>query len=300
MSRPRDHRARDRAPRPNHFPRCKPRGFAALAGLALMTMAVMGLFVMAMAGQARAVSAPPAASTSSYDLMPDDLFQDELIPGELIPGKLIPGIAALDQMLNAAEVRAVGHGQFPKWTEVLGRSAIAGESAWTGRLARLRGRDRRAQIEAVNRMVNLAPYRLDAVNYGQSDYWATPDELFTRGGDCEDYAFAKFQALRILGFANRDLRLVVVHDIARGMPHAVLAVDLGAETLILDSQFNTIFAAARLKRYLPYYSVNEDGGWTHIASWTTPRTITAQTDTAQTGTIKVNSTGSLVPASARR
>ncbi len=276
MSRPRHPSARNRASGPYgisifHAP-------AALAGLAMM-----GMLVLVTGGeQAWAASAPAVEATAG----------------------------GLAQLLNGAEVRAVGLGQFPKWTGARGRSAIEGGAAWISGMAWRGDRDRRGQIEAVNRMVNRAPYLDDAVNYGLRDYWATPGELFTRGGDCEDYAFAKFKALRHLGFANRDLRLVVVHDIARGMPHAVLAVDLEAETLILDSQFNTIFAAALLKRYLPFYSVNEDGGWTHIAGWTTPKTITAQTitaqtDTAQTGTartdmIKVNSTGSLAPAAARR
>ena len=264
MARPRHPHARNRAHGPYRFPRCHPRALAALAGIAMLAMLATG--------QAWAASAPaspsatPPASFSASD----------------------PGSAGLARLLHGAEVRAVGLGQFPKWTGALGRSAIEGGGAWTSRLERLRDRNRRGQIEAVNRMVNRATYQDDAVNYGLRDYWATPAELFTQGGDCEDYAFAKFQALRALGFSNRDLRLVVVYDLARDIPHAVLAVDLGGETLILDSQFNTIFAAARLRRYLPYYSVNEYGGWIHIAGWTTPRTATARGKPA----------GSLAPAAA--
>lgn len=257
MSRPRYPRARDRAHGPYRFPPCHPRALAALAGLAMMLLAIL-----AMGGQAWAASAAEAPAGGPA--------------------------AGLARLLNGSGVRSVGLGQFPKWTGALGRSAIEGGAAWISGMAWLRDRDRRGQIEAVNRMVNRAPYRDDAANYGVRDYWATPGELFTRGGDCEDYAFAKFTALRALGFANRDLRLVVVYDLARGIPHAVLAVDLGGETLILDSQFNTIFAAASLRRYLPYYSVNEQGGWIHIAGWTTPRTATA----------RGKSTGSLAPAAA--
>ncbi len=255
MARPRHPRARNRAYGPYRIS----TSLAALAGLAMM--------LVASHAWAASTSLTPPTSAEAPGRGPN---------------------AGLARMLNGAGVRAVGLGRFPKWTGALGRSAIEGEGAWTKGLVRLRGRDRRGQIEAVNQMVNRAPYRDDAVNYGLRDYWATPAELFTRGGDCEDYAFAKFTALRALGFSNRDLRLVVVYDLARGIPHAVLAVDLGSETLILDSQFNTIFAAARLRRYLPYYSVNEKGGWIHIAGWTTPRTATA----------RGKSTGSLAPAAA--
>ncbi len=294
MARPRYPRNRNRAPGPYRFPRCHPRARAALAGLAMMLMPMLAT------GQAWAASAPasPSAIPPASSSAPAFAVAEPRLPPSAAAAPLLrrtgragtsaPGGAGLARMLNGAKVRAVGLGQFPKWTGALSRNAIEGEGAWTAKLARLRDRDRRGQIEAVNQLVNRARYRDDAVNYGLRDYWATPAELFTRGGDCEDYAFAKFTALRTLGFSNRDLRLVVVYDLARGIPHAVLAVDLGTETLILDSQFNTIFPAARLRRYLPYYSVNEDGGWIHIAGWTTPRTATARGKSA----------GSLAPAAA--
>ena len=43
-------------------------------------------------------------------------------------------------------------------------------------------------------------------------------------GDCEDYAIAKFFALRQLGFGAEQMRIVILWDEIRGIGHAVLAV----------------------------------------------------------------------------
>ena len=101
--------------------------------------------------------------------------------------------------------------------------------AWAALLRSLVGVAPRAQVEAVHRFVNGWTYRADADNYGRSDYWATPLEFFRRSGDCEDYVIAKYRSLRLLGLRPDQLRMVVVQDVVRDLPHAVLAVYLGDE-----------------------------------------------------------------------
>ena len=101
-----------------------------------------------------------------------------------------------------------------------------------------RARDGRARIGELNRAVNLAlrPVR-DSIQYGVADAWKSPlATLASRQGDCEDYAIAKLVALRELGFADDDLRLMVVQE--RGAPalHAVAAVRLERRWLILDNR----------------------------------------------------------------
>jgi len=46
--------------------------------------------------------------------------------------------------------------------------------------------------------------------------------LCYREGDCEDYAIAKYVALREAGFPQDDLQLVLVRDRAVRQDHAVL------------------------------------------------------------------------------
>lgn len=185
-------------------------------------------------------------------------------------------------LFGSREIRSSNLAAFPKWLRVLDRHAAAGRQAvktctpigpdrciggedWKRLLASLEGKDKRAQVEEVSRYVNQATYIPDRLNYGTKDYWALPSELFARGGDCEDYAIAKFIALRTLGFSNSQMRLVVVQDLKRGIPHAVLVVHLGRRNLVLDNQLSRVVSADQIRRYRPIYSINEQHWWFHRA-----------------------------------
>jgi predicted transglutaminase-like cysteine proteinase len=168
---------------------------------------------------------------------------------------------------------------FPKWRDVLDRAAAEragapapcaalplGEcslEAWDDFLGTLRGKGRRTQIAAVNAFMNRHRYVVDPVNYGVADYWAAPGQFFSRDGDCEDYAIAKFLSLRALGFDNDTLRVVVLQDLNLGIAHAVLAVYLEDEILILDNQVADVVPARTISHYRPIYSVNETHWWLH-------------------------------------
>ncbi|MCB1782802.1 MAG: transglutaminase-like cysteine peptidase [Alphaproteobacteria bacterium] len=118
---------------------------------------------------------------------------------------------------------------------------------------------------AVNSMMNKKKYILDKKNWGKSDYWATPIEFMTRGGDCEDFAIAKYAALRALGVSESRLRLVIVHDENKNIPHAVLAVYTQNGPLILDNQIKTVEKAEAIAHYRPIFSINREAWWLHSA-----------------------------------
>ena len=198
-------------------------------------------------------------------------------PQRELPHEQATRFAAL---FGSREIRSSNLAAFPKWLRVLDRHAGAGRQAdtpctpigpdrciggedWKRLLASLEGKDKRAQVEEVSRYVNQATYIPDRLNYGTKDYWALPSELFARGGDCEDYAIAKFVALRTLGFSNSQMRLVVVQDLKRGIPHAVLVVHLGRRNLVLDNQLSRVVSADQVRRYRPIYSINEQHWWFH-------------------------------------
>ena len=87
------------------------------------------------------------------------------------------------------------------------------------------------------------------------------------GGDCEDYAIWKYAQLSAMGFAHDDLRLVVVHDRRYRVDHAVLAVQLEGEWLILDNSSNAIVPAEAAAKWLkPVYAVNRDRHWQMIGA----------------------------------
>lgn len=123
-------------------------------------------------------------------------------------------------------------------------------------------------LPAVNHYVNKVSYVEDWANYHERDYWAAPGEFFGNGGDCEDYAIAKYLLLRELGIDPNAMRIVVVMDQFRDTAHAVLAIYVGEEILVLDNLSRVIEPHELVERYVPVYSLNENHAWLH----TRPRT----------------------------
>jgi predicted transglutaminase-like cysteine proteinase len=190
--------------------------------------------------------------------------------------------ATAPQLFGTVEFRVDSLAALPQWQSVLRR--IANERpiyracaeaaatcptrsalAWQALLKSEVGQPRFEQIQAVNQFLNQWQYKTDQQNYGQRDYWATPLEFLRHSGDCEDYAIAKYVSLRQLGFAADDLRLVVLRDIVRDLPHAVLAVYLRGEVYILDNLTRAVLPQEQVTQYVPYYSVNETTRWAHVA-----------------------------------
>jgi predicted transglutaminase-like cysteine proteinase len=122
----------------------------------------------------------------------------------------------------------------------------------------------RQKLGAVNSYFNHWPYRRDRKLYGHNEHWATPWEFMSRAGDCEDYAIAKYFALREVGLGPDDLRIVILRDEIRDVSHAVLAVYLVDDIVILDNLSDQIFSHSRYKHYVPLYSMNEVARWTHV------------------------------------
>ena len=119
-------------------------------------------------------------------------------------------------------------------------------------------------LRSVNTAVNRTPYVADADNYGVDDYWASPDEFAARGGDCEDYAIAKYALLKARGLSANQMRIVIVRDLELNTAHAVLSVNLGGVHYILDNQSSDVRRDTDVTRYRPVYSLNEAGWWLHM------------------------------------
>ncbi len=144
------------------------------------------------------------------------------------------------------------------------RASTAGEcnlDDWKALIERVRGGAPAAQLAAVNAEINRAPYIADETNYGVADYWATPRQTMKNGGDCEDYAIAKYLALRALGWAAEDLRIVSLLDLNLRVLHAVLVVNYGSRTYVLDNLNRAIVIDDRIRHYRPIYSLNERNIW---------------------------------------
>lgn len=180
---------------------------------------------------------------------------------------------------GSGEIRRENLAPFPKWTGMLERR-LAEQAARTPDcrrgpvnacnlaefqdfLRRQRGRPLVEQLRAVNTFLNRRPYIVDMVNWGVEDYWATPGEFVEKDGDCEDYAIAKFFALRSLGHEDLDLRVAVVQDLNLKVAHAVLVVRLEDKVLILDNQISQVVEEQVIRHYRPVYSISERHWWLH-------------------------------------
>lgn len=111
-------------------------------------------------------------------------------------------------------------------------------------------------LEIVNLTVNAAlTYSPDKTSWGQGDYWATPAETLARGvGDCEDFAVTKMWLLRSLGFSAEQLQVVVLQDTKKRVYHAILAVHLNGERLILDNLSGAVRTDTAYPSYMPIMS----------------------------------------------
>jgi predicted transglutaminase-like cysteine proteinase len=116
----------------------------------------------------------------------------------------------------------------------------------------------RAQLGWINRAVNLAiKATSDWAQYGYADFWASPLQTLSSGaGDCEDYAIVKYVALRHLGIAPDDLRLLIVRDNMRQAMHAIVAVRYEYEWFILDNRTMAILNADQPRHYNPLFAMD--------------------------------------------
>jgi predicted transglutaminase-like cysteine proteinase len=124
-----------------------------------------------------------------------------------------------------------------------------------------RVRDGRARLGEINRAINLAIRPMsDLAQYGEIDVWSSPLVTFAHGaGDCEDYAIAKFVALRLAGIAASDLRIVIMRDTIRGEDHAVAAARLDGRWLTLDNRRMAMIEDAQVRNYRPTFVINQTG-----------------------------------------
>jgi len=178
--------------------------------------------------------------------------------------------------LNTVEIEYRDITPFRKWTSAIERHRVSASSP-VGKCGRdnedackfqrafdffdsLAKRSEPEQLDAINRYINQAPYVRDI-----DDYWETLEEFILFSGDCEDYAIAKYFALRRLGWPVDRLRLVVTQDTQTGNAHAVTVAFIGGEAVVLDNQIKDVTPASALNRYRPYYSINEKHWWQHYS-----------------------------------
>ncbi len=232
---------------------------------AIARVFVVGVLSVAPCGAAadNSLSQRPAIVTAS--ISPESAFQDGILPS-----------AASPQEPFGDSVRQPTRGPLlEKWTAATSELRIdidiiaacraepdACESVAAKRVIAIveeaRKRQGRALIGEINRAVNLAiTATSDAAQHGVEDKWSSPLVTFTSGrGDCEDYALAKYAALRLAGLAQEDLRLLIVRLPRQRIDHAVVSVRQDGRWLVLDNRRLAMMDVAHLDA-VPLFAMRE-------------------------------------------
>ena len=125
-------------------------------------------------------------------------------------------------------------------------------------------------LHAIQEQVNCCRYRPGATSEDFAAPWRPQRSLFHAGGDCRDFAVAKYMLLRRFGLAHHELRLLLLDlpPTRRPRPErraqTVLAVNLGGEVGILDNFHSHVLAHERMLGCRPLWSLNRHRLWRHL------------------------------------
>lgn len=223
------------------------------------TMAVLTIFI-SLAGVAG--GAKNARAASIKDVPARVAFQQ---------AAAFAPIGQYPKLFGSTEKQSSSLTAFTKWTTMFDRfdaalNTTGGQQTmnnFKSQIEFLRGLPMNKMVSGVNEIVNRVPYINDINIYGQSDYWATPIEFLKNGGDCEDFAITKYVALRALGVPEERMRVLVLQDMQKNIPHAVLVVYTDNGAMVLDNQIKNVTNVDRISHYKPIFSINREGWWLH-------------------------------------
>ncbi len=195
----------------------------------------------------------------------------------------IDDIHVYPALFGAEEKRSTNLKAFTKWSGMFARFDKSLDDANTNKmidglkaeLAEFKSSSVLEMAHKVNDMMNKKKYIVDSKNWGKSDYWATPVEFMARGGDCEDFAIAKYVALRALGVPENRMRIAIVQDMQKNIPHAILVVYSEKGVVILDNQIKSVRPDRRIAHYKPIFSINREAWWLHTTPQSSTNTIVA-------------------------
>jgi len=119
-----------------------------------------------------------------------------------------------------------------------------------------------APLAAVNNFFN------NSISYDDEkdqNHWQSPQETMERkAGDCEDYAIAKYWALREMGVPAENLRFGHVDSTRMSRPHMVLMFSSSGrfeDSLVLDNVEREIMPLRERRDLHTSYSFNELGSY---------------------------------------
>ncbi len=111
-----------------------------------------------------------------------------------------------------------------------------------------------ARVGVINRAVNLdIEWTRDMTQQGAPDHWSSPLETLSTGrGDRKDYAIVKYVALLNAG-------LVFLRNLARKEGHAVVALRVDEEWIVLDNRWLALVRDVEVPRVIPLFVIDYTG-----------------------------------------
>jgi len=143
------------------------------------------------------------------------------------------------------------------------RAALRGRT-WLQIMASSRALSSEEKLNKVNGFFNQLIFIDDIKLWGEENYWATPLEFIgANGGDCEDFAIAKYFSLLELGIEDEKMRITMVKSLTLNQYHMVVAYypTPSSIPLILDNIDGEIKPADQRNDLLPVYSFNGKQLW---------------------------------------
>lgn len=93
------------------------------------------------------------------------------------------------------------------------------------------------------------------------DHWDAPQAAWDIGrGDCEEYALCKRAILLASGIPDEDLFFVLVNDLDRHAPHALLIARQGESSYLMDIT-GDICRVENAKDFMPCAAFTGSAGW---------------------------------------
>ena len=138
---------------------------------------------------------------------------------------------------------------------------------WQALMASGRNKPEAEKLKLVNDFFNQVPWISDPEHWSKTDYWATPSEMLaSNGGDCEDFAIAKYFTLVAIGVPDDKLKITYVKTRDPNpinQSHMVLAYysTPTAVPMVLDNLIPQIKSGAQRADLTPVYSFNGSGLW---------------------------------------
>lgn len=183
----------------------------------------------------------------------------DLHAGKELQGKWAKNAAKMDVLRDAKDDPALHAAKY---------AHTGGRMGYNDFQKMIQGKTPVQKLSYVNMLWNGSQkqlYKSDKSVYGENDHWASPSEFEQhKGGDCEDFAIAKYGMLRDMGYSAEDMRILIVKINKTNEIHAILAVNEGGKTYILDNYDTSMKTVQQVQgKYTVMQSVNENTYWAH-------------------------------------